>query len=182
MTKYNLLNISKEIIKSKNPKEYIKKIKNKQFVYGYYLIDKQPLIVILEKAKSIDSKSLLKKILKNKKTGYELDEKTLKEKYENTKVNYFDIGTQLINYEESKIRYIYDKEANVFFRAKDLCNILEYNDSNNAIKKHINDQDKFNYKDINSLTSATPLGNEDENNNKKESRFFFVFLLSNYDF
>lgn len=117
----------------------------------------------MEKAKSIDSKNLLKKILINKETGYELDEKTLKEKYENTKVNYFDIGTQLINYQESKIRYIYDKEANVFFRAKDLCNILEYKNTTEAIRKHINAQDKFNYKNINSLTSATPLGNEDEN-------------------
>ena len=67
MKTYNLYDIVKNVIKSKNPKEYIKKIKNRKFIYGYYLIDKNELVKILEKSKSEDSKDLLNKIKNNKK-------------------------------------------------------------------------------------------------------------------
>lgn len=62
------------------------------------------------------------------------------EKYKKSQVNYFDIGSQLINYEECKIRYLYDDKANIYFRAKDICNILEYKDSKQAVKSFVNEK------------------------------------------
>ena len=159
-TTYNLFDIIKNIIKSKNPREYIKKVKNRKFIYGYYLIDKNELIKMLNKSKSPNSNILLTKINNNQETGYELEEKSLLDKY-NRINNYINIGEQLINYEKKLIKYVYDDKGTIYFRGKDICKILEYADSINALKRHINEQDKFRLENINSLDHATPLGNED---------------------
>lgn len=65
---FNLYDIVKEVIKSTNPKEYIKKIKDRTYVYGYYLIEKENLLKILEK-----SKILINKIKNNIITGFDVD-------------------------------------------------------------------------------------------------------------
>lgn len=85
------------------PREYIKKVKAKEFLHGFYLIKKDDLIDLLEKTKVLAGKNLLDDVKKNKKTGYELSREELVEKYKKSQVNYFDIGSQLINYEECKI-------------------------------------------------------------------------------
>ena len=117
---YNLYLIVKNVIKSKNPREYVKKIKNKKYVYGFYLIEKIHLINVLQGTRSAESKQLLKKLKDELKTGYELCEKEL-EKNHNDNSKYFNITTQMINYENIKIKYLYDDNANLFFRAKDVC-------------------------------------------------------------
>lgn len=163
MTTYNLFDIVKNVINSKNPREYIKKIKNRKYIYGYYLIEKNELIKILKKSKSKDSDLLLTKINNNNKTGYELDEKDLLDKY-NRLNNYINIGDQLINYEEKLVKYVYDDKGNVYFRGKDICNILEYTDTDQPIRKLLSEIHKIKYID---LQSSDPrgqdgaLGNED---------------------
>lgn len=74
MTTYNLYDIVRDVIKSTSPKEYIKKIKKRKFIYGFYLIEKENLIEILKKAKSDESNQLINKLNKNIKTGFELSE------------------------------------------------------------------------------------------------------------
>lgn len=178
---FNLYDIVKCVLKSKSPKEYIKKVKTKEFVHGFYLISKDNLILILEKTKALAGKNLLEQINKNEKTGYELSKEELIEKYKNNQTNYFDIGTQLINYGECKVKYLYDDESNVYFRAKDICNILEYKNTNDAVSKHINDIDKINYKNINSLPTAMTLGNEREDEKTiyiNESGLYTLMLSS----
>ena len=140
MTTYNLYEIVKHVLKSRSPKEYIKKIKEREFLHGYYLIEKEDLIKILEKTKSLDGQKLLLKINNNEKTIYELDKASLIQKYKKSQVNYFDIGSQLINYEKCNVKYLYDCKANIYFRAKDICNILEYKDSKKVIKSFVKDK------------------------------------------
>ena len=143
MKTYNLYDIVKNVIKSKNPKEYIKKIKNRKFIYGYYLIDKNELVKILEKSKSKDSKDLLNKIKNNKKTGYELEEKELEKKYNQPK-QYLDIGKQLINYKKAIVKYFYLDDGSIYFRAVDVCKILEYKDIKQTIK-NVKNNHRFNF-------------------------------------
>jgi prophage antirepressor-like protein/predicted GIY-YIG superfamily endonuclease len=73
-----------------------------------------------------------------------LEEKTLLDKY-NRLNNYINIGEQIINYEEKLIKYVYDDKGNVYFRGKDLCNILEYVDSDQAIRKLLAESQKIKY-------------------------------------
>lgn len=187
-TTYNLYDIVKDIIKSTNPKEYIKKIKEKSFMYGFYLIEKDNLIKILLKAKSNESKTLINKLKNNINTGYELSKDTLVNKYENSNKNYFDFGTSLINYEKNKVRFTIDNDGNLYFRAKDICIILGYSDIKQVIKQ-IDDNLKINYGLIprGGVCCTPPLWNESEltlylneaglyslifKSNKKEAKIF----------
>lgn len=182
ITTFNLYDIVKCVLKSKSPKEYIKKVKAKEFIHGFYLIKKPDLIDILERTKVVAGKNLLEQINKNEKTGYELSKDELIEKYKNNQTNYFDIGTQLINYEECKIRYLYDDKSNVYFRAKDICNILEYKDSKQAIKLFVNEKHTTQFHSLGGgLITPPPWGMEEQDDTVylTEAGLYSLILKSN---
>lgn len=123
------------------------------------------MITILEKAKSDDSKVLLDKLNNDIITNFELSEDELNKKYDQSQVNYFDIGNQLINYEECKVRYLYDNNANIYFRAKDICTILGYADTSKSLRDHVKEINRVYYSNIKSLTPSLVKGNEIEKKN-----------------
>jgi prophage antirepressor-like protein len=163
---YNLYQIAKDIIKSKSPKEYIKKVTTKKFVHGFYLINDKDLIEILEKAKSEESKDFIEKIKNKVITNYEICEEELNKKYEQSQSNYFDIGSQLINYEKAKVRYFYDEIGNIYFRAKDVCEILEYSNTAQAVLINVDKKNSLNFKSLRPSILKIDMGieiQEDEN-------------------
>ena len=179
---YNLYFIVKNVIKSKNPKEYVKKIKNKKFVYGFYLIEKIHLIKILKKSVSVESKLLLKNIQEDKQTGYELCEKDLEKKQKDNNSKYFDNNKQIINYENIQIKYLYDDNTNLFFRAKDVCSALGYNNNRQAIASNINKKNCFSFQSLNisntiTLNSKSML-EDDKTTFINESGLYELFLNS----
>src|ERR1700755_272008 len=62
--------------------------------------------------------------------------------------NIIDIENNIFKFNDKNITITYDEYNNVWFKGKDVCNILEYKKSENAIKRHVEDEDKIEYKKL----------------------------------
>jgi len=176
---------------STNPKEYIKKIDDKTLHKGNYYINKKNLTEILTKSKATKAKELLE-LLKNisskeNKITANINitensnkedaniENIINENLKNNKiVNFVDCGKNTIIFNGKCIKYfnVIDK---LFFKGKDVAEILEYVDTRKAISTHVRNQNKFSVEMLfkgevktlpllksNELTNAKLLlGNED---------------------
>lgn len=85
-------------------------------------------------------------IKQNKDQKFRLSKYDLIDRY-NKSVNYYDMGTQLINYEKNKIRYVYNKKGDLYFRGNDICKLLEYNDIKQVLK-NLDETSKISYENI----------------------------------
>lgn len=76
----------------------------------------------------------------------------------------------LFNYGNNKILTITDQNNNVYFKAKDICRILEYKNERDVIKKHIHDKYKFTFEKLyendndlkNKLSQSTTITKNEE--------------------
>jgi prophage antirepressor-like protein/predicted GIY-YIG superfamily endonuclease len=165
---------------STNPKEYIKKIDDKTLYKSNYYINKKNLINLLCKSKAPKAKELWE--LLNKKATKQNKENTIEYtnkveiNTENNKkiVNFVDCGKYMINFNGKYIKY-FSVTDKLFFKGKDVAEILEYVDTKKAINTHVRNQNKFSLEMLfkgevktlplsksNELTSAKLLlGNED---------------------
>src|SRR6201990_2621564 len=63
--------------------------------------------------------------------------------------NIIDIENNIFKFNDKNITITYDEYNNVWFKGKDVCDILEYKKSENAIKRHVENEDKIEYKKLN---------------------------------
>ena len=151
-----LNDIANKLIGSSNVKEYMMKIKNKKFMEGNYYIDKNSMLEILKKSKSVKAHQYREYILSNEQKIEEIivDEKitciykdnnkhkTSKEEMKDKidKRQFVDFGLNEIIFSDSKILFFEFNDV-VYFKAKDICNLLGYLNTNDAITKHIDKED-----------------------------------------
>jgi len=149
-----LNDIAEKLIASSNVKEYMHKIKNKQFIEGNYYIDKVSMMKILEKSKSVKAHQYKDYILSLNKELEEIiidddikfiykdntKHKTSKEQVQ-TKIEnrqFIDFGSNEIIYSDNKILFFNFNET-IYFKAKDICDILGYSNTSDAIRRHIDE-------------------------------------------
>jgi prophage antirepressor-like protein len=151
---YCLNDIAEKLIGSSNITEYMKKIKNKKFIDGNYYICKLDMIKILEKSKSIKAHQYKDYIssLNEKLKEVIIDDdikfiykdntkhKTTKEEIQNKIENrqFIDFGSNEIIYSNNKILF-FNFNDTVYFKAKDICELLGYSDTTGAIRRHIDE-------------------------------------------
>lgn len=128
---YNLNNIVKNIIKSKNPTSYMDKIKNKKRIGTIFYITEEQFIQIIKKSRSVTGKEA-SKILK---------EDTVEETTEivDTKI---DSNNNLFSFNGKGLKIVHVGDE-IWFKGKDVAKILEYTDFKQAIRKNIDDDDKI---------------------------------------
>ena len=150
---YCLNDIAEKLILSKNVKEYMKKIKNKEYINGNYYITKIDMKNILIKSKSKLSIEYLKYINDQDKSKENIindnkhitTKEELKAKVDNRK--FVDFGTNEIIYNNSRILY-FEYNDILYLRAKDVCELLDYSNSNDAIIRHIDKEDIFTFSNL----------------------------------
>ena len=63
--------------------------------------------------------------------------------------NIIDIENNIFKFNNKNITITYDEHDNVWFKGKDVCDILKYKKSEDAIKRHVENEDKIEYKKLN---------------------------------
>lgn len=144
---YCLNDIAEKLILSKNVKEYIKKIKNKEWIKGNYYISKDDMKQLLLKSKSsscqeyleyIDNKSKVEKIKIEDTTKHITTKEDLQSKIDNRK--FIDHGSNEIIYNNKRILFFEYNEI-LYLRAKDVCDLLGYSNSRREIDLHVDKED-----------------------------------------
>jgi len=173
--KFNLNDIIKICDLSKNPTEYIKKVDSKILHNKEYYINKVTTIDLLKKAKAPKSKELLNEII-NIKQNNSVVENILNDIQQNNsitenileiipeqdnsvvenilgldtnnQISLIDFNNNLLKYNDKQIKYFYYTD-NIYFKAKDIAILLDYVDTDDAIRKHIDKNNKFNINNFN---------------------------------
>ncbi len=135
-----------EIIGSKNPDQYMKKIKNK-FVYKQkYYITQDACLEILEQGKSKKCKEILAEINEND------DE-------DNGSI--ISVEDKLFQYEGNKFTSFFimkeNDEWDVWLKGKEVAHFLEYEKPKNAISRHIDGDNKMRYEKLLELSGVDKL-------------------------
>lgn len=171
---YCLNDIAEKLILSKNVKEYIKKIKNKEWIKGNYYISKDDMISILCKSKSNIGQEYLKYITKDS-----IDIKLLQsnKKVEDKKDNirhittideqkckiysrkFIDHGSNEIIYNNTRIIF-FEYNQVLYFKAKDVCIFLEYVNYSDAINTNVKKHNIFSFDDIQNGESPVAIPND----------------------
>ena len=157
---YCLNDIAEKLIGSSNVTEYMKKIKNKKFIDGNYYICKLDMIKILEKSKSIKAHQYkdyisslneeLKEVIIDDDIKFVYKDntkhKTTKEEIQNKIENrqFIDFGSNEIIYSNNKILF-FNFNDTVYFKAKDICDILGYSNTSDAILNNVDKEETFNF-------------------------------------
>lgn len=75
-----------------------------------------------------------------------------------------DIFNNLLKINENNIMIIFDKESNIWFKMRDIMNLLEYKDVRSSMAKfNINDDNRKTYEDIKTKTNKNILPNSQKN-------------------
>jgi len=170
---YCLNDIAEKLINSKNVKEFVKKIDGKKLINSNYYISYDSMINLLNKSKSVTAKQYLEYL--NSKKPIKVDEEdntkeiiikedeiiiinkhtTSKEELikKTTNRNFVDFGTNNILYDDKKVLF-FEFEENVYFKGKDICDLLKYEDHKKAFNQHIDKEDIFTFSGIELKTES----------------------------
>ncbi len=148
---YCLNDIAEKIIKSKNVKEYIHKIPNKTIISGNYYIPKNIVFDILNKSKSPNATDYLNYINNGEKIY--IENNILNRKY-------VDFGRNEIIYENKRILF-FEHNNIIYFDGKDICDILEHSNVNDALTNYVEESDNFTFEKGNWIEDKT-LSNKNE--------------------
>ena len=136
-----LNDIVSNVIKSKNPVKYISKIGlgKKTLDNGKYYVDMDYCIQLLRNGKSVESKDFIK----------EYEKITIKDLKNAVKDNTIDIAKSLVDMKNNKLTYggkcleFIVVKNEIYIKGKELAEFLEYADSDQAIRKHVDEEDRF---------------------------------------
>ena len=106
---------------------------------------------MLNKSKALKAKELLE--LLNKKSTKENITENKEEiitKKNNKIVNFVDCGKNIINFNSLQCKYFFYNDL-IYFKAKDIAELLDYDDTDQAIRKNIEENNKF------ELSNFTPV-------------------------
>ena len=159
---YNLNDIVKNIIKSKSPISYMDKISGKKRIGTIFYITEDQFIKILKKSRSATGKEaykLLKESDENNQTTEIVDSRV---DSDNNLFSFNGKGLKIVNVGDE-----------IWFKGKDVAKILEYENTKDALKKHLEQDDKITYDKLkDAITHHLSKSVEmKEVNNLKGSRF-----------
>lgn len=152
---YCLNDIAEKLILSKNVKEYIKKIKNKEWIKGNYYISKDDMKVILSKCKTVVGQQYLnfigdrpkenKIIVEDKKdtTKHITTKENLQSKIDNRK--FIDHGSNEIIFNNKRILF-FEYNSILYLKANDVCDLLGYTNYSDAVIRHVDKEDILMFK------------------------------------
>ena len=129
------------IIKTKNKAQYITRhfdATDLETIDNHQYISHDKFINILKSAKSKDAKIILEKL-----------ENT--EKNEIIQINLLDIKNNVITYNGIIIDVIINNNGCIWFKAKDVAKILNYENTKQAINMHIESEDKITFEKLEQL-------------------------------
>jgi hypothetical protein len=138
---YRLNDIVNNMVKSKNPNNYMDRIKNKKRNKNnnYFYIDKDQFIAILKKSRTTICKEALKILLP--------DEPVFRENLQSEAITIIDIKNNNFLFEGNKI-IVMNVNNEIWFKGKDIATILEYQNTNKAIITHLNKDDHNNFDNL----------------------------------
>jgi prophage antirepressor-like protein len=90
------------------------------------------------------------------------------------KDNAIDLANELFNYANKKFAFLKVNEEEIYFKAKDIAEFLEYTNTNQAIMLHISEEEKIT---LEKLSKIRGLENRPLNWNDKNSIFISEFGL-----
>jgi prophage antirepressor-like protein len=157
-SRYNINEVVYKCEMSKYPDKYISKIDSKLLYNGEYYITKSKLIEVLEKSLSAKAKQFLNQLKeeKNSKTtvikqqvvvnSYLQKENeisdTRSELVVSNSINVIDYNQNLLYFNKKTIKYFYYNDT-IYFKGKEVADILGYSDYDQAIRMHIDKEDKI---------------------------------------
>jgi len=134
---YRLNDIVKNMIKSKNPSSYMDRIKNKKRnkKSKNFYIDESQFLAILNKSRS----KICKDALKILSPPEEIEPSEA--------ITIIDIANNNFLFEGNKITLIYVNNE-IWFKGKDIAQILKYQDTEQSLKQNIDDEDRIRFTDF----------------------------------
>jgi prophage antirepressor-like protein len=138
---YCLNDIAEKLIYTKNIKRFMDKIINKKLIHGNYYITKNDMNQLLVKYNSNLGQQYINFL--NDKNKYIKTSKDLQ--IENKK--FIDYEKNEIIYKNISIFFI-EHNADLYFKAKDVCDLLGYTNCADIINKHIDKEDIFLFDNI----------------------------------
>jgi prophage antirepressor-like protein/transposase len=144
--KYCLNDVVMQCEISKSPKEYYPSVKDKIIYNSQYYIDKDNLFDLLSKVKAAKSKILLQ-YLQNDNTSIDKLEIVNLSKKDNELINFVDSGKNNIFFNNKVIKY-FNYKSKIYFKAKDVAEVLNYNNTKQTIIQNIDDEDKININNL----------------------------------
>ena len=138
---YCLNDIAEKLIYTKNIKRFMDKIINKKLIHGNYYITKNDMNQLLVKYNSNLGQQYINFL--NDKNKYIKTSKDLQ--IENKK--FIDYEKNEIIYKNISIFFI-EHNADLYFKAKDVCDLLGYNNCVDIINKHVDNEDIFLFDNI----------------------------------
>ena len=146
-----LNDIASKLIESTNVKEYMKKIIGKKSINGNYYVTKELMVDLLNKSKNIkahqyfktiniikdNTKIIIKNTDKHITTQEQLIEKTNNRQF-------IDFGSNEIIYDSRKILF-FEFNDTIYFKAKDVCELLCYNNISKTITDHVHERQTFSF-------------------------------------
>jgi len=154
-----LNDIAIKLIESTNVKEYMKKIIGKKSINGNYYVNKELMINLLNKSKNVKAHQYLEylKTIDNKIINIIKDNTkiiikntdkhiTTQEQLINKATNrqFIDFGSNEIIYNNIKILF-FEFNNTIYFKAKDVCELLGYKNISQAIGYNVHEQQIFSF-------------------------------------
>lgn len=136
-----------KIIESKNPDTYIKKIENKFNYRDEYCITEETCLEILNKSNFKRCKDILEKI--------ESDSESSESEEDNESI--ISIEENLFQYDGTQFTSFFIEnqgEWDIWVKAKEVADFLEYKKTRNAIKRHVEYENKISYEKLLKLLGA----------------------------
>jgi prophage antirepressor-like protein len=154
--KFNLHYVVQNIVESTSIKEYIKKVLLKEEFGGTYIISKENLIPLLEKAKSQKAKDYLVKINDGSVVDGLFDETKYTQTIEKLNKNgavpmladFVDFGSNQIHFKGHKIHFISVDEKTYYFKATDITKSFGYINTHKILNDSLDDDEKLSLHDI----------------------------------
>lgn len=133
---YCLNDIAEKLIYTKNTRRYMDRIINKKLIHGNYYVTKSDMkqLFIESKYKSIIGQEYINLI-------DDTDMVTSKDLQIENK-EFIDYETNEIIYDNNRILF-FEYNKDIYFRAKDICDLLKYIDYNKAINTYIDKDNLF---------------------------------------
>ena len=135
--KISLKDFAKNIIQSKNPQDYVKKVPSamKEKIEKDYYITQDNFMKLLEKNNTQKCKEICKSLKGDKKKD-DVNVKTL-----------INVSNNKFIYQNNELDIIKSTE-NIWFRAKQISDILGLGNCRDAVGRHVDDDDKNTYENL----------------------------------
>lgn len=156
-----LNDLVEKVISSKNPNDYYKKISCKKVINGSYYVNEDEFLRIVKNGRSEKCKEI-REYLKKKDLGLM---ENINDKIDSTVI---DIKEDLFIFMGNVVSIVRDEDNEPWFKGNDVTKILEYSDSDQSVRKFVDETDKRVYGDLDPVFAS---GSKSLNKFSKKAMF-----------